>query len=259
MTTPAHTIANALLQARRIVVFTGAGMSADSGIATFRNKPDSHWSKFNPQELASPDGWRDNCRRVWAWYEARRANVLAAQPNAGHLAIACLASVLEQRTGHVVQVSVVTQNVDSLHERAGSTDVIHLHGSLFAPHCADCHRSGQFAPEHPNVEATEVEPPLCIHCGGRIRPGVVWFGEAMPQTEFRLAEDLVDECDAMLVVGTSGMVFPAAELPISAYRLGKFLAEINPDPSRISHYMQVQWPVAAADGLPQLLELLRAT
>lgn len=146
MTTPEHTIANALLQAQNIVVFTGAGMSADSGIATFRNKPDSHWSQFNPRELASHEGWQANRRRVWAWYEARRANVLAAQPNAGHLAVARLADALSQRTGRAVQVSVVTQNVDNLHERAGSTDVIHLHGSLFAPRCTACHRPGLFAP-----------------------------------------------------------------------------------------------------------------
>lgn len=254
MNTPAHTIASALLQARSIVVFTGAGMSSDSGIATFRDKPDSHWSQFNPRELASPEGWRANRHRVWAWYEARRANVLAAQPNAGHLAVARLADVLSQRTGRAVQVSVVTQNVDNLHERAGSTDVIHLHGSLFAPCCAACHRPGQFPPDAPELDATEVEPPRCNHCGGYIRPGVVWFGEDIPQTEFRLAEDLVDACDVMLVVGTSGVVYPAAELPINAHHLGKFVAEINPEPSELLHYMCVQWSVAAAHGLQQLLD-----
>ena len=258
MNTPCHTIAHALLQARQIVVFTGAGMSADSGIATFRNNPNSHWSKFNPRELASPDGWRANRNRVWAWYEARRANVLAAKPNAGHEGIAQLADVLHQRTGRKVQVRVVTQNVDNLHERAGSTDVLHLHGSLFAPRCAACHRPGHFASDAPDTNATEVEPPHCTHCGGYIRPGVVWFGEAMPQEQFSQAEDLVDACDAMLVVGTSGVVYPAAELPINAYQLGKFVAEINPDPSDISKYMRVQWPVTAAQGLQQLVDCLRS-
>ena len=252
-----HTIARALLQARRIVVFTGAGMSADSGIATFRNNPDSHWSKFNPEELASPDGWRANRSRVWAWYEARRANVLAAQPNAGHLVIAQLAHVLSRRANREVRVDVVTQNVDNMHERAGSKEAIHLHGSLFAPRCLACDRPGQFAPDEPDRDAVEVEPPICTHCGGSLRPGVVWFGEAMPQAEFRQAEDLVDACGAMLVVGTSGVVYPAAELPINAYRLDKFTAEINPEPSKISHYMTQQWPATAAEGLPQLLDLLR--
>ena len=256
MTTPAHTIAQVLLKAKRIIVFTGAGMSADSGIDTFRNNPNSHWSRMDPRELASPQGWQANHRRVWAWYEARRANVLAAQPNAGHSAIAQLADVLRKQTGHDVQVNVITQNVDNLHERAGSTRVIHLHGSLFAPRCAACHRPSAFAIEPPDIDATEVEPPKCGHCGGRIRPGVVWFGENLPVTEFRQAEELVDVCDAMLVVGTSGVVYPAAELPVNANMLGKFVAEINPERSNISDYMREEWRTTAAEGLPELLRLL---
>jgi NAD-dependent deacetylase len=259
MNSPARTIADALLQARKIVIFTGAGMSADSGIATFRDKPDSHWSLFNPDELASPQGWRDNHRRVWAWYEARRAIVLASQPNAGHLAIAQLANVLNTRTGHSIEVNVVTQNVDNLHERAGSTQVIHLHGSLFAPRCAACHSPGQFVSYAPDVSAIEVEPPHCEHCGECIRPGVVWFGEDLPQAQFRKARDLVNASDAMLVIGTSGVVYPAAELPINASEQGKFVAEINHEPSDLSPHMHVQWSVSAAQGLPQLLDLLRAT
>lgn len=257
MNTSVHTIVQALLSARRIVVFTGAGMSADSGIATFRNKSGSHWAKFNPQDLASPDGWRTNRTRVWAWYEARRANVLAAQPNAGHRTIAQLEPVLNQRLGNAVQVSVVTQNVDNLHERAGSADVIHLHGSLFSPRCAICHRPGQFSSTPPNLDATQVEPPICLHCGGYIRPGVVWFGEVMPEAEFELAQKLVDRCDAMLVVGTSGVVYPAAGLPIHAFQQGKFVAEINPTPSEISTYAHVQLSETAAQGLPKLLEFLK--
>ena len=253
-----HTIAAALLKARRIVVFTGAGMSAESGIATFRDAPDSLWAKFNTREMATPQGWRENKQRVWAWYEGRRAAVMQTQPNAGHTAIAQLSAVLSQRAGQPVQVDVVTQNVDNLHERAGSAHVIHLHGSLFAPRCMACHRPGEFAPCEPDASLTELQPPRCQHCQGYIRPGVVWFGEDMPQTEFRLAEDLVDACDAMLVVGTSGVVFPAAELPISAHRLGKFVAEINPEPSRLSNYMTVQCPASAAQGLPALIALLGA-
>ena len=257
MNTPQHTIAQALLQARCIVVFTGAGMSAESGIGTFRDGGNSHWSRFDPREMASPNGWRADPNRVWAWYESRRAEVLSAQPNSGHLAIAQMAEVLHQRTGRTVQVDVITQNVDNLHERGGSASVIHLHGSLFAPRCTACARPGAFAPEAPNPHATDVEPPRCTHCGGRIRPGVVWFGEPMPQTEFRLAEDLVDVCDAMLVVGTSGVVYPAAELPINAHRLGKFVAEINPVRSEIAGYTTEEWSTSAAQGLPQLLTLLR--
>lgn len=156
-----------------------------------------------------------------------------------------------------MQVSVITQNVDDLHERAGSTSVIHLHGSLFSPRCAACDRPAEFASEQPDTQATEVEPPHCTHCGHSIRPGVVWFGEAMPQQPFRLAEDLVDTCDAMLVIGTSGVVWPAAELPINAHQLNKFVAEINPTRSELAGYMNVEWPTSAAQGLPELLAQIR--
>ncbi len=253
MTTPIQTIASALLAARRIVVFTGAGMSAESGIATFRDKPDSLWAKFNTREMASPAGWRENKQRVWAWYEGRRADVIATQPHAGHIAVAQLADTLQRVHGNPVQVSVITQNVDNLHERAGSESVIHLHGSLFEPRCMACSRPGEFASAPPDPQASTLEPPHCTHCGGYIRPGVVWFGEAMPEQPFRQAEELVDTCDAMLVIGTSGVVRPAADLPINAYQLGKFLAEINPTPSGLAGYMKVQWPTSAAQGLPELL------
>ncbi|WP_291931144.1 NAD-dependent protein deacylase [Limnohabitans sp.] len=252
------TIAQALLQARRIVVFTGAGMSAESGIATFRNAPDSLWAKFNTREMATRQGWRDNKERVWAWYEGRRGAVMQTEPHGGHVAIAQLASVLKARHGHSVQLDVVTQNVDNLHERAGSANVIHLHGSLFAPRCMACDEPGELAPGMPDPTLMALPPPRCQHCQGYLRPGVVWFGEEMPQTEFRQAEDLVDACDAMLVVGTSGVVWPAAELPINAHHLGKFVAEINPEPSELAKYMRVQWPTSAAQGLPQLLDVLRA-
>lgn len=257
MSTSALNIANVLLKSRRIVILTGAGMSADSGIATFRFNPDSHWSRFDPMELASPEGWRADHRQVWAWYESRRADVLAAAPNAGHMAIVNLADVLGARTDGMTRVRVITQNVDNLHERAGSTEVIHLHGSLFAPRCAACHRPGQFSSIAPDRSAIKVEPPRCSYCRGLIRPGVVWFGEAMPQSEFRMAEDLVDACDAMLVVGTSGVVYPAAELPIKAHNMGKFVAEINPEPSVNLEYLSVRWPVTAAQGLPLLLKHVR--
>ena len=256
-TTALQKIADQLIQARRIVVFTGAGMSAESGIATFRDKPDSLWAKFNTREMASPAGWREDKYRVWAWYEGRRGAVLETQPHAGHLAVAQLADTLRSVHGQAVQVDVVTQNVDNLHERAGSSSVIHLHGSLFSPRCAACARPGEFAPGLPDQTLTHLDPPECQHCGGYIRPGVVWFGESMPEKEFRMAEDLVDTCDAMLVIGTSGVVFPAAELPINAHQLGKFVAEINPERTEVSGYTSVECRATAAQGLPQLLEILK--
>jgi NAD-dependent deacetylase len=170
--------------------------------------------------------------------------------------VAQLANTLQRVHGNPVQVSVITQNVDNLHERAGSTSVIHLHGSLFEPRCIACSRPAEFAATPPDTLATEIEPPQCTHCGGYVRPGVVWFGEAMPERPFSQAEELVDTCDAMLVIGTSGVVRPAADLPINAHLLGKFLAEINPAPSELSGYMRVQWPTSAAQGLTELLAQL---
>jgi NAD-dependent deacetylase len=252
-----HDLLAPLINAQRIVVFTGAGMSAESGIATFRDKPDSLWAKFNTREMASPDGWREDKNRVWAWYEGRRGAVLQTQPNAGHMAIAELSATLQGLHGQPVQVDVITQNVDNLHERAGSTSVTHVHGSLFEPRCIDCERPGEFAPGEPDQSLMSLEPPHCAHCNGYIRPGVVWFGEAMPLGPFRRAEDLVDLCNSMLVVGTSGVVWPAAELPISAHNLGKFTAEINPTPSGLAKYMRVQWPSTAAAGLPALINALK--
>lgn len=246
-----------LMLAKRIVVFTGAGMSAESGIATFRDKADSLWAKFNTREMATPDGWRRDKHRVWAWYEGRRSAVLQTKPNAGHNAIAELATTLQDLHGHPIQVDVITQNVDNLHERAGNKSVTHLHGSLFAPRCMACGLPGKFASDQPDQNLTWLEPPRCSHCNSYLRPGVVWFGEEMPQAPWRHAEDLVDLCHAMLVVGTSGVVWPAAELPINAHRLGKFTAEINPTPSELAKYMNVQWPSFAAAALPALISTLR--
>jgi NAD-dependent deacetylase len=183
--------------------------------------------------------------------------VLKTQPHAGHLAIAQLADTLQSVHGQAVQVDLVTQNVDNLHERAGSPQVTHLHGSLFAPRCAACARPGAFASGEPDPKLMHLEPLRCQHCDGYIRPGVVWFGEAMPQEPWRHAEDAVDACHAMLVVGTSGVVWPAAELPINAHRLGKFVAEINPTPSGLAQYLSLQWPSTAAAGLPALIEALK--
>ena len=256
MPTPLAALATVLLNARHVVVFTGAGMSADSGIATFRDQADSHWSRYKPEELASVSGWKANPQRVWAWYEARRAQVMAATPNPGHLAIAQLGPLLSSASGRAVRVDVVTQNVDDLHERAGSTDVVHLHGSLFAPRCFACQRPGAFDDEPPDLNVLELQPPRCTHCGGLLRPGVVWFGEMLPTDAFNRAQKSMATCDAVLVVGTSGVVYPAAELPIRARNAGKFLAEINPTPSNLAEHMNVQCRAHAAQALPELLALI---
>ena len=248
----------ALRKARHLLIFSGAGMSAESGIPTFRSNMHSLWAEFNPQELASPEGWRADKSRVWAWYEWRRGLVSEAQPHAGHLAIPKLAAALSRFTGQVVDVTVVTQNVDDLHERAGSTDVQHLHGSLFAPRCFACATPAQFAAPPPAEPVARLEPQRCEHCDGYVRPGVVWFGEELPMPVWSKAQALVTACDVMLVVGTSGVVHPAAGLPAAAYQAGKWVVEINPVPTDLTRMVSQSWRTTAAMGLSTLLQKLQS-
>ena len=243
-------LAAALRAARDIAVLTGAGMSAESGIATFRDAMHGLWARFDPQQLATPGAWRADRASVWAWYEWRRAQVMRAQPHAGHRALARMAATR--------RVRVVTQNVDDLHERAGSVVDAHLHGSLFDPRCDACGTHGAFADASPAADdpPARIEPPACTHCAtGRLRPGVVWFGEMLPPEAWVRAEQAVQAADLVLVVGTSNLVHPAAGLPLLAKQLGKFVAEINPSPSPLSAVADVHWAVGAAAGLSALAAL----
>lgn len=247
---------DALRLARRVVVFSGAGMSAESGIPTFRDAMHGLWAQFSPEELATPEGWEADPARVWAWYEWRRGLVLRAAPHAGHLALGQLAGALSRLAGHEVRVDVVTQNVDDLHERTGVKEVQHLHGSLFAPRCSACQQPGEFAGVPPIEPVASLIPPRCQHCQGFIRPGVVWFGESLPQEAWQRTEALMADCDVLLVVGTSGVVYPAAGLPAAARQAGKWVAEINPTPSELSRHVNLHWQTTAAQGLGRLLETL---
>ncbi len=247
---------SALRETRRLVILTGAGMSAESGIPTFRDAMTGLWAKFDPMQLATPEAWRADRERVWAWYEWRRRMLLRSQPNPGHLAISQLAGALKSATGHNVTIDIVTQNVDDLHERAGSTHVLHVHGSLFAPFCSGCRRPGQFGGPPPAEQVARLPPPACKHCGGVLRPGVVWFGESLPSEIWQQAESVVNDCDALLVVGTSGVVYPAAGLPLLAKQNRKWVGEINPNVSDLSDQVDLHWQTTAAHGLPALLEAL---
>ena len=241
-------IAELVRNASAITVLTGAGMSAESGIATFRGAQDSLWSRFDPQRLASPQGWREDRQLVWAWYRWRMALVRCAQPNAGHLALARLA---QRKPG----LSLITQNVDDLHERAGSRDAIHLHGELFALRCFACGRPGDGIDLPDNAADTpplRSEPPNCLHCGEKLRPGVVWFCENLPQDAWRRAELAAKQCELMLVIGTSGDVHPAALLPKVAKQHDACVIEINPEESALSEIADVSWRTTAAEGLPML-------
>ncbi len=249
----AGNIAALLRRARRIAVLTGAGMSAESGIPTFRGERNGLWARFDPMVLATPQAYRKDPALVWGWYRWRMALVAQAQPNAGHVASA--------RLQDVADAAVVTQNVDDLHERAGTRNVVHLHGSLFATRCLLCqepHAQDAIGPSMALEPALKVQPPACAHCGGPVRPGVVWFGEPLPEAQWQEAVDVVTRSDALLVVGTSGVVHPAAGLPELARQRGRPVIEINPEETAISGLADATWRVSAAVGLPALVERLAA-
>lgn len=213
----------ALLDARHVVVFTGAGVSAESGIPTFRDALTGLWETFDAEMLATPAAFLRDPQLVWGWYEWRRKLVMRARPNPAHLAIARLASL-------VPNLTVITQNVDDLHERAGSRGVIHLHGSFFSPRCFTCSSPHMLTPGEPDQPdgGRRLEPPRCGHCGGRIRPGVVWFGEALPEDAYGKAAQAVRDCNVMFSIGTSSLVYPAAALPFTAAERGAKVVQVNP-------------------------------
>ncbi|WJN50025.1 MULTISPECIES: SIR2 family NAD-dependent protein deacylase [Pseudomonas] len=233
---PSSIIAGLLREAKHVVVFTGAGVSAESGIPTFRDALTGLWSRFDPAQLATAEAFRADPSLCWGWYESRRLKVLQAKPNVAHMAIAELAK-------HVPRLTVVTQNVDDLHERAGSLDVIHLHGSLHSPRCIDCGNPYEAAipPGGVSDENCRLEPPRCGACNGHIRPGVVWFGEMLPEDAWSAGLGAAEECDLFFSIGTSGVVFPAAELPLRALGAGASVIHVNPIAFEISskeHFLQ---------------------
>ncbi len=232
-------------RARQVCVLTGAGMSAESGIATFRDAMSGLWSRFDPTELASEEGFRANPARVWAWYAERKQAVRAAQPNAGHVA---LAEYGRRRPG---VLTIVTQNVDDLHQRAGWPQTIRLHGDILADRWLQACPGGRGCEV---AQAVPGEPPRCADCGNLLRPGVVWFGEMLPEDAMAAAEHAARRCELMLVVGTSGAVWPAAGLAAVARRAGAQVAMLNPDASEIDD--QAHWVLrgTAATLLPRLLD-----
>lgn len=230
--------------AQRVGVLTGAGMSAESGIPTFRDALTGYWSHFDPAQLASEVGYRADPRMVWDWYAERRDGVRAAAPNAGHLA---LGEFARRRPG---VLSVVTQNVDDLHQRAGNVDAIRLHGDILADSWLEPCREGRGCL---TAGATPGRPPRCGRCGNLVRPAVVWFGEMLPAGALAEAEHVAQGCDVMLVVGTSGAVWPAAGLAGLARRAGAHVAIVNPHPSEIDGEAHTLLQSTAALALPSLM------
>jgi NAD-dependent deacetylase len=244
-------LVNSIRHARHIVVLTGAGVSAESGIPTFRDALTGLWAHFDAERLATKNAFREDPARVWGWYEWRRMMVMRNQPNPAHRSIAALAR-------HTPRLTVITQNVDNLHERAGSTDVLHLHGSLFKPRCFACARPHALAADIPDEpeDGRALEPPRCSHCRGRVRPGVVWFGEPLPCTEWQAALATVaqEECDVFISIGTSSLVYPAAELPLKAHRRGAVVVQINAAPTPLDEFADYSLRGPAGKLLPQLLK-----
>lgn len=202
--------------ARSVTVLTGAGASAESGIPTFRG-PGGLWKQFRPEELATPGAFARDPKFVWEWYDYRRNLIAQALPNPGHRALARL----EERCP---RFTLITQNVDDLHERAGSKNVLHVHGSIWTVRCLACNReTNDPRPSIPTL------PPLCLDCGGVLRPGVVWFGERLPEHTWSAAVEAAASCEILLIVGTSLAVYPAAGLMDIARSAGAAVLEINPD------------------------------
>lgn len=238
---------NLVRDAGRVEVFTGAGMSAESGLDTFRDAQTGLWTKVDPAAFASIDSWARDPEPMWAWYLWRASVCRNAEPNAGHRAIADWADLPGASVG------VTTQNIDDLHERAGSGDVVHLHGSLFDYRCTICSRPWRGQIDYPAEPVARQTPPTCPQCENLIRPGVVWFGENLPQGEWERAEDRMRKADLVVIVGTSGVVHPAAGLPLVAKQAGAKILEISPEETELSSMADVSWRNTAARGLPELV------
>jgi NAD-dependent deacetylase len=239
---PPRVLISALRDSSRTVVLTGSGISAESGVPTFREAQTGLWERFDPQELATPEAFARDPRLVWDWYAWRRKLVAEARPNPGHLAIA--------EMQHLVQnLTLVTQNVDGLHQRAGSRDVIELHGNIRRTKCP--------------VEGTTVDnydesesPPLCPSCGAPLRPDVVWFGEMLPAEAIEAASEAALGADVFLSVGTSSLVYPAAGLPFEAVENGATLVEVNPETTPLTPRADFTLHGPAGDVLPRLIREL---
>ena len=236
--TAIDTAARLLRGARSVVVSTGAGISKESGIPTFRDAPNALWENFDPEKLASPEGFLSDPSLVWRWYEDRRRMISTAQPNAGHTAIARL-------EGYFDRFVVVTQNIDDLHRKAGSKNIIEMHGNIFRFKCFDMGHPVDELPLDDRV------PPRC-RCGSLIRPDVVWFGELLPEEAVERAYKALENCDVMLVVGTSGVVYPVAGFPGVARRAGARIIEINPEETPITRLADVFLEGTAGEVLPRL-------
>lgn len=234
----------AVRQGAPLVVLTGAGISVESGLPTFRGAG-GLWEGSRPEELATPEAFHRDPLKVWRWYEWRRGLVRQAKPNAGHLALARMATLAPRMT-------LITQNVDELHRVAGSPDVLELHGSIVSVRCTA--EGTRTRPTEPFVEL----PPHCAACGALLRPDVVWFGEPLPEETFRRARQAALDCALFLVVGTSALVAPASGLALTAKDNGARVFEVNPDETPISGLVDGVFRGPSATVLPAIADALEA-
>ena len=234
-------LVKALRLARNVVVLTGAGTSAESGVPTFREAQTGLWSQYDPQQLATPRAFQRDPRLVWEWYAWRRSLVSEAEPNAGHLALARLAGLFPN-------LDLITQNVDGLHQRAGSTCVMELHGNIMRTKCFDC---GVIVDDYRDPKQP---PPRCTVCHGLLRPDVVWFGESLPYEVLSNAFAVTRACDIFFSIGTSSVVQPAASLPFEALKRGALTVEINPVRTPLSPYITYVLSGTSGAVLPDLVQ-----
>ncbi len=236
---------NRLVSGGPILALTGAGISAESGLATFRG-PSGLWKGRDPMQLATPEAFAADPDTVWSFYRWRREQAAGAEPNAAHRALAALERCRPQ-------FALVTQNVDGLHERAGNRRVTRLHGTLWRLRCS---LDGREFEDQRLV--FEDDPPRC-ECGGRLRPGVVWFGEALPAAELEQAQRLARLADVVLVIGTSSLVYPAAALPQIAADSGAYIVEVNPEPTPLSDRVDEFLQATAGEAVPAIAAAAGAT
>ncbi|MFW2404551.1 MAG: SIR2 family NAD-dependent protein deacylase [Gammaproteobacteria bacterium] len=242
---PVQVVAERLAASAHTVILTGSGTSAESGVPTFRDAQAGLWAKYRPEDLATPEAFARNPKFVWEWYQWRRGIIADVQPNAGHHAIAELAR-------RSVSLTLITQNVDGLHQRAGSDHVIEFHGNIMRSRCSVDHCGGGVEPPD------DTSPAHCPDCGGLVRPDVVWFGEPIPPAALESALQAVADCDVMLVVGTSAQVQPAAGLAEVAKERGACLIEINPESTPLTAIADFVLAGPSGRILPALVDSLGA-
>lgn len=240
MDIPAILVAE-LRAAERVAVLTGAGISRESGIPTFREALTGLWENYDPQELATAVAFRRNPKMVWEWYAMRRAQIATVQPNPGHVALA-------EMERHVADFTLITQNVDGLHRKAGSRCVLELHGNIQRVKCLDR--------GHPveTYDESGAVPPRCPRCGSLLRPDVVWFGENLPMGAIMTALDAARNCELFFSIGTSSVVEPAASLPYEALQHGATIVEVNPEETPLSEHAAYVLRGPAGGVLPALLQ-----